>query len=59
MQSGGKSKREGWRTMLPALGLGNSVIDLMKEEKRNDVAWQGKCSGTVYVNVNNGNYLMI
>ncbi|OWM89786.1 hypothetical protein CDL15_Pgr024534 [Punica granatum] len=52
MQSGGKSKREGWRTMLPALGLGNGVIDLLKEEKRNDVAWQGKCSGTVYIGGN-------
>lgn len=49
MQSGNKSKRDGWRTELPATGLGSRVIDMMKEEKAKDVAWQGKCSGTVYV----------
>lgn len=49
LQSGGKSKREGWRTELPSTGLGAGVIDRMKDDKRNDVSWQGKCSGTVYV----------
>lgn len=49
LQSGNKSKRDGWRTELPASGLGSRVIEMMKEEKRKDVAWQGKCSGTVYV----------
>lgn len=49
LNSGGKSKREGWRTELPSAGLGVRVIDRMKEEKGKDVAWQGKCSGTVYV----------
>lgn len=49
LQSGNKSKREGWRTQLPAAGLGYRVLELMEEEKRKDVAWQGKCSGTVYV----------
>lgn len=49
MQSGGKSRREGWRTELPSTGLGAGVIDRMKDDKRNDVSWQGKCSGTVYV----------
>lgn len=49
LQSGGKSKRDGWRTELPRAGLGVEVIEKMKDEKRNDVVWQGKCSGTVYV----------
>jgi len=49
LQSGGKSKRAAWRTELPRAGLGVGVIEKMKDEKRNDVAWQGKCSGTVYV----------
>ncbi|TXG56029.1 hypothetical protein EZV62_017342 [Acer yangbiense] len=49
MQSGGKSKRESWRTELPRVGLGAEVIENMKEEKRKDVLWQGKCSGTVYI----------
>ncbi|CAO2829768.1 unnamed protein product [Amaranthus hypochondriacus] len=49
LQSGNKSKREGWRTQLPAAGLGYRVLELMEEEKRKDVAWQGKCSGTVYI----------
>lgn len=49
LQSDGKSKREGWKTELPSMGLGTSVIEKMREEKRNDAVWQGKCSGTVYV----------
>ncbi|OIW07307.1 hypothetical protein TanjilG_11941 [Lupinus angustifolius] len=49
MQSGGKSKREGWLTELPSTGLGKTVLEKMKEEKRNDPVWQGKCSGTVYI----------
>ncbi|XP_041011914.1 sphingosine-1-phosphate lyase isoform X1 [Juglans microcarpa x Juglans regia] len=49
LQSGGKSKRDGWRTELPRAGLGVEVIEKMKDEKRNDVDWQGKCSGTVYI----------
>lgn len=49
LQSGGKSKKENWRTELPGTGLGVGVLDQMKDEKRKDVAWQGKCSGTVYV----------
>ncbi|KAK4763637.1 hypothetical protein SAY87_013075 [Trapa incisa] len=61
MQSGGKSRREGWRTMLPYPGLGSGVIDLMKEEKRSDAAWQGKCSGTVYIkgNESEGHFSLI
>ena len=49
LQGSGKSKRDGWRTELPMTGLGGEVIDKMKDEKLKDVAWQGKCSGTVYV----------
>ncbi|KAJ9176154.1 hypothetical protein P3X46_011496 [Hevea brasiliensis] len=49
LQSGGKSKRESWRTELPREGLGTGVIEKMKEEKMNDVVWRGKCSGTVYI----------
>ncbi|KAL5082723.1 hypothetical protein RYX36_011144 [Vicia faba] len=49
MQSDGKSKRDGWKTELPSTGLGTSVLEKMKEEKRNDAVWQGKCSGTVYI----------
>lgn len=49
LQSGSKSKRDGWRTELPASGLGSRVLEMMKEEKGKDVAWQGKCSGTVYI----------
>ncbi|KAL6190615.1 hypothetical protein ACLB2K_037009 [Fragaria x ananassa] len=49
LQSGGNFKRENWRSELPGAGLGVGVLDRMKEEKRKDVAWQGKCSGTVYI----------
>lgn len=51
LQSSGKSKRDDWRSELPKAGLGVGVIEKMKDEKRNDVVWQGKCSGTVYVTV--------
>lgn len=49
LQSSDKSKRDGWASELPKTGLGFGVIDKLKEQKANDVAWQGKCSGTVYV----------
>lgn len=49
LQGSGKSKRDGWRTELPSAGLGGEVVNKMKDEKLKDVAWQGKCSGTVYV----------
>ncbi|GMY26575.1 sphingosine-1-phosphate lyase isoform X1 [Fagus crenata] len=49
LQSGGKSKRVDWRTELPRAGLRDGVIEKMKDEKRKDVDWQGKCSGTVYI----------
>lgn len=49
LQSGSNSKRDGWRTELAGAGLGVGVIEIMKNEKRKDAAWQGKCSGTVYV----------
>ncbi|XAR64375.1 Sphinganine-1-phosphate aldolase [Bertholletia excelsa] len=49
LQASVKSKRDGWRTELPMSGLGTGVLEKMKEDKRNDVAWQGKCSGTVYI----------
>ncbi|CAA2995125.1 sphingosine-1-phosphate lyase [Olea europaea subsp. europaea] len=52
LQASGKSKREGWRTELPKAGLGGMVIEKMKDEKQNDAAWQGKCSGTVYIGGN-------
>lgn len=49
LQSTSKNKRDGWRSVLPKAGLGIEVLEKMKDEKRNDVIWQGKCSGTVYV----------
>ncbi|XP_042501179.1 sphingosine-1-phosphate lyase-like isoform X2 [Macadamia integrifolia] len=49
LQSGSSSKRSGWLTELPAAGLGMGVIEKMKHEKETDVAWQGKCSGTIYI----------
>ncbi|GFY88111.1 dihydrosphingosine phosphate lyase [Actinidia rufa] len=52
LQSGSKSKRDGWRTELPKAGLGGEVLEKMKDEKRNDVAWKGKCSGTVFAHTN-------
>ncbi|BBG93875.1 dihydrosphingosine phosphate lyase, partial [Prunus dulcis] len=52
LQSGGKSVRESWRTELPSTGLGVGVIEQMKDEKRKDVAWQGKCSGAVFAHTN-------
>ncbi|KAH9623593.1 hypothetical protein KSS87_008647 [Heliosperma pusillum] len=52
MQSSNKSKRDSWRSELPTNGLGAEVIQLMKEDKKNDVAWQGKCSGTVFAHTN-------
>ena len=60
LQSGSKSKRDNWITELPRTGLGEGVIEKMKEEKRNDVVWQGKCSGTVYVcDYQNNNYMFL
>ncbi|KAL2547223.1 Sphingosine-1-phosphate lyase [Forsythia ovata] len=52
LQASGKSKREGWMNELPRAGLGRMVIEKMKDEKQNDAAWQGKCSGTVYIGGN-------
>ncbi|PIA51048.1 hypothetical protein AQUCO_01100105v1 [Aquilegia coerulea] len=49
LQSGSKSKRDGWMTELPKAGLGGGVIEKLRDEKGNDVVWQGKCSGTVYI----------
>ncbi|CAN1295163.1 Sphingosine-1-phosphate lyase [Linum perenne] len=49
MQSGTKSKREGWLSELPKEGLGPQVLVKLKEEKDKDVDWRGKCSGTVYI----------
>ncbi|XP_058103153.1 sphingosine-1-phosphate lyase isoform X2 [Magnolia sinica] len=49
LQSGGKSKREGWQTELPRFGLGRGVIEMLENEKTKDAAWQGRCSGTVYI----------
>ncbi|XP_010249077.1 PREDICTED: sphingosine-1-phosphate lyase [Nelumbo nucifera] len=49
LQSGSKSKRDSWLTELPRVGLGTEVIENMKEEKGKDIAWKGKCSGTVYI----------
>lgn len=49
LQSGTKSKREGWRTELPITGLRDGVIEKMRDEKTKDADWQGKCSGTVYI----------
>ncbi|CAH1432779.1 unnamed protein product [Lactuca virosa] len=45
LQSFAKSSRDGWRTELPSSGLGNRVLEQMKNEKEKDAAWQGKCSG--------------
>ncbi|KAL4573769.1 hypothetical protein LXL04_020586 [Taraxacum kok-saghyz] len=61
LQSSGKSQRDGWRTELPGSGLGNRVIEQMKAEKQKDAAWQGKCSGTVYIggNESEGHFSLI
>ncbi|KAK9108525.1 hypothetical protein Syun_024536 [Stephania yunnanensis] len=45
----GMSKRDGWLIELPKAGLGKGVVEKMRVEKGNDVSWQGKCSGTVYI----------
>lgn len=49
LQSGNSSKRDGWLTELPGVGLGRGVLERLENSKSKDVAWQGKCSGTVYV----------
>lgn len=59
LQGSGKSKRDGWRTELPRVGLGGEVADKMKDEKQKDVAWQGKCSGTVYVFIDCINFVLV
>ncbi|KAI3780109.1 hypothetical protein L2E82_10014 [Cichorium intybus] len=61
LQSSGKSKRDGWRTELPSTGLGSGVLEQMKNEKQKDAAWQGKCSGTVYIggNESEGHFSLI
>ncbi|KAK4413144.1 Sphingosine-1-phosphate lyase [Sesamum alatum] len=61
LQGSGKSKRDGWTTELPKVGLGVEVIDKMKDEKQKDVEWQGKCSGTVYIagNEQEGHFSLI
>ncbi|KAL3649893.1 Dihydrosphingosine phosphate lyase [Castilleja foliolosa] len=61
LQGSGKSKRDGWRTELPREGLGDDVINKMKNDKLKDGAWQGKCSGTVYIagNEEEGHFSLI
>ncbi|EPS72842.1 hypothetical protein M569_01913, partial [Genlisea aurea] len=61
LQSSQKSTRRDWRTELPGLGLGMEVIDKLKDEKQKDNAWQGRCSGTVYIagNENEGHFALI
>ncbi|KAL6529073.1 Dihydrosphingosine phosphate lyase [Orobanche hederae] len=61
LQGSGKSKRDGWRTELPMAGLGVEVISKMKDDKQKDVAWQGKCSGIVYIagNEEEGHFSLI
>ncbi|XP_051122595.1 sphingosine-1-phosphate lyase [Andrographis paniculata] len=49
LQGSTKSKRDGWLTELPSTGLKVEVISKLKEQKQKDVAWEGKCSGTVYI----------
>ncbi|XP_042431426.1 sphingosine-1-phosphate lyase-like isoform X1 [Zingiber officinale] len=49
LQSGNKSKRESWRTELPNIGLSRATIHELEDARNKDVAWQGKCSGTVYI----------
>ncbi|KAF3779528.1 Sphingosine-1-phosphate lyase [Nymphaea thermarum] len=44
-----KSKKENWRSELPRVGLGSGVLEELEAEKRKDVAWREKCSGTVYI----------
>ncbi|OIT01629.1 PREDICTED: sphingosine-1-phosphate lyase isoform X1 [Nicotiana attenuata] len=53
--------RDGWKTELPRSGLGNKVLEQMKDEKQKDVTWQGKCSGTVYIggNEHEGHFSLI
>ncbi|KAG1331448.1 Sphingosine-1-phosphate lyase [Cocos nucifera] len=52
LQSGSKSKRDNWRAELPNIGLGRRVIEELEDAKSKDVAWQGKCSGTVFSHTN-------
>ncbi|KAK9050009.1 hypothetical protein SSX86_031025 [Deinandra increscens subsp. villosa] len=61
LQSSGKSSRDGWTTELPNTGLGTTVLEQMKDFKQNDPAWQGKCSGTVYIggNESEGHFSLI
>ncbi|KAK9117595.1 hypothetical protein Sjap_016542 [Stephania japonica] len=49
LQFGIKSKRDGWLIELPKAGLGKAVVEKLRVEKGNDINWQGKCSGTVYI----------
>ncbi|XP_009805074.1 sphingosine-1-phosphate lyase isoform X1 [Nicotiana sylvestris] len=53
--------RDGWKTELPRSGLGNKVLEQMKDEKQKDGTWQGKCSGTVYIggNEHEGHFSLI
>ncbi|KAK4357654.1 hypothetical protein RND71_023264 [Anisodus tanguticus] len=53
--------RDGWRTELPRSGLGDKVVEQMKDEKQKDVTWQDKCSGTMYIggNENEGHFSLI
>ncbi|KAJ8547733.1 hypothetical protein K7X08_011319 [Anisodus acutangulus] len=56
-----KLQASGWRTELPRSGLGDKVVEQMKDEKQKDVTWQDKCSGTVYIggNENEGHFSLI
>ncbi|CAN6464747.1 unnamed protein product [Victoria cruziana] len=47
-----KSKKEGWRSELPNVGLGRGVLEELEAEKSKDVVWREKCSGTVYIGGN-------
>lgn len=52
LQSGSASSKKNLRTELPAVGIPDRVIGDLQALKDKDVRWQGKCSGTVYMHLN-------
>ncbi|KAJ7563667.1 hypothetical protein O6H91_03G119900 [Diphasiastrum complanatum] len=49
LNANGNSERGCWLLELPRGGLGTSALDRLRFEKSRDKDWQGKCSGTVYI----------
>lgn len=55
LQAGLKRDRDSWLSELPTVGAApEAVLERLKSRQRRDSTWQGRVSGTVYIEGNNG-----